>query len=748
MSLSKQLKKIALTLCLLLFVGGDTLAASPDPTAKISIDGGCAQTNSAALAKNVKLVTAAITYCEGGDAYKGTVSIRGRLTDLKHLDIYSSGHPDGNSVSFWLADSQGHKIGIVPAEQGDYWSLLNIDTPKSWKGDREVTLSGIDKSSDWSKWLGLGFKPKSTLYFPIKNYLVFFLKLALIVALIFLPGTWLFSTKKNLCSAAWIPVPGITVLAIFGLIEWTIGSTGGRYIRYTEIAFYAILAADLIRRLLMTKAWHAKKSGLPDGLLWCASVFTLVLMQASAYGINPLPVAQEIGRGGPLPGRMIASPPDHAIPYQTARYMFNHFNGIEQNKDYFGEWNITSRGPLVPLGITALFELFKLPSDVQSTSYRQEIWPLSTSGEDLARMYGWVLNSLVVFGAWHLLSTLKAPRRSIAVAVAWIALCPGTSSEVVYLWPKFLACYFVLIALSSALARKPALSGLAMAFAWLSHPVGALFIPPVGLFAIACNDDFSFTASRIARQFKNGLHFTLGVVAMMSPWLIYKLHLGYHDAFEVYVLGDGHGFTKTPNIWSWLGCRASNFWLTLSPAAFYYSHYMESWLDGPLSAPLRWAIQYCKTLPGNLGFSAFILAYLSLIRPQPNNSLKSLRNLFLIPGFLLMLIFWGYSPDGLGRNALEPIALVLICLASANFTWRKWPIVVLAAVAAESLWMEITGFFFAKGFDPASVKADSWSLILFSILVSATILWLANRRIRMEGTNKFGLNLACSTTIA
>ena len=47
------------------------------------------------------------------------------------------------------------------------------------------------------------------------------------------------------------------------------------------------------------------------------------MLQAASIGLNPLGIAQEYGGDGELPGRMVASPPDHVIPYDTAVYLFH-----------------------------------------------------------------------------------------------------------------------------------------------------------------------------------------------------------------------------------------------------------------------------------------------------------------------------------------------------------------------------------------------------------------------------------------
>ena len=52
--------------------------------------------------------------------------------------------------------------------------------------------------------------------------------------------------------------------------------------------------------------------------------------------------------------------------------------------------------------------------------------------------------------------------------------------------------------------------------------------------------------------------------------------------------------------------------------------------------------------------------------------LSAYRAWLLAGSGAVMLVFWGYSSDGLGRNCLEPVAVLLIIYA-AGLRAPSWP---------------------------------------------------------------------------
>ncbi|MFG1410930.1 hypothetical protein V5G24_07445 [Xanthobacter sp. VTT E-85241] len=544
----------------------------------------------------------------------------------------------------------------------------------------------------------------------------------LIVTLLVVPGLWwnARAAAARRLPSAFVPVPGLLALAATGLLLWIIHPANHLMVTLLYGGASFVLALDVARRWWRAGAWRASLGDQGPGVfaLWGA-----MIAMAMAVGLNPLPVAQESYPGTAIPGRMVASPPDSIVPYFTAAYMFHGKDGIERSKDYFGDWSVAARGPLIPLATNTLLYLFDTaPHD--SPNVERKPWPGTTDGAYLARLLGWIANAMVVLGAGHLLLALgiKPASRPWMLGCLWVALAPAMLINTVFLWPKVLAGFFILLALAALLRGRWGVAAGCGVLAWLSHPVGLLFLPPLGL--IALWTAFGAAGSRREKwsaAVRAGLVFGLVTVVLMAPWLAYKVWLGGHDMFMDYLRGDGHGTAPAKSVLSWLTTRWENFWMTLSPVVYFYSRNMQIWIDGAVSEPLRWTVQYAKTLPAGLGFCLFFPAYMALARPGVDVRLRQLCTVILA-AFALMLLVWGFSRDGLGRNSLEPLIPLMVVLCAAQAKAGPVWLIGLAGIYLEGRWVEFTGFVLEKSFSWANVPLDAWACWSISSLVGLGLL--------------------------
>jgi hypothetical protein len=694
----------------------------------VLVRGGCSPERSPTLQKLPALLGAAITFCDGGDSAKGEVRLQFPDSLLDKVDFFSAGYPDGRAVRIELRNSGGLSIPIHANGKGDQWVPLQVTVPDNWRRGNTLELRLSDSSRELTGWGGLGYREHSLSLYKPNNYFLFSLKAVCVSLLLFLPGLWWNDRSSLRLPIGFVPIPGIAVLALSGLAFWTLSSGVGTAIQWLLYVCYSLAAIDLARRVIGRLAMNRRLlvRDQTSELRVAVLVTVLTFLQALVTGVTPLPMAQEFAAEGNMPGRMIASPPDHLIPYQTAEYFYHRYDGIEHNNEYFGIWNVTSRGPLVSLEINSLFRVFRVDLDkTEHLPIDRSHWPLAFAGEDIARIIGWELNALIILGAFQLLHALGAGRREKILALVWLALSPVVAINTVFLWPKLLAGYFILLALAALIKRRPGIAGFLTALAWLSHPVAALMLPALCLF-IFCMPGFrGGMFPNVQKRLALFIPFLLALSIAMAPWLIYKASLGYQDAFLGYVVGGGNGFTRAENIQSWILVRLSNFWLTLSPAAYFYSQYMHSWLYGPIGDMLRWSVQYAKSLPGHLGFSCFLIAYLAFFSGQPNTVLQNVKWSVLTGGFLAMIVFWGFSADALGRASLEPLSVLLVIYAAASKSpaLRYLPLL-LPALAIENQWLTWSGFLYAPGFKKSMLTYDALGCLLCNSGVCALLLMI------------------------
>lgn len=697
----------------------------PDDAQAIILEGGCDAGHVASLVPADNTRHSAVSFCEHGDQYQGRLTLKLTAAELENIDILYAGYITGSDVRLTLLLPGEKERLLTTREKGEIWSRLPVPDLSGLAPDTPVEVHLTDESSRWTGWGGLAVTKKPLLGQPLSNYTRTIGRTLAILFLLLAPGVFLMAWQRTRMNIAFLPIPGTVLLALAGTGYWAAPRS---VVPALQVGLYVLYAAIMIATLIALCKDRGAIRLVKRDARFCLLAFCLCFAQAMLYGSNPLPVAQEYGEGTPLPGRMVASPPDHGIPYQTSLYMYKRYDGVEQSSAYFGEWNIASRGPLVPLGINALYHLLDPQARLGENEHGSS-WPESAKGAKYASIYGWLLNASVVMGCFYLIGALTTSVYWQRIALTWVVVSPVITINTVFLWPKLLAVYFVLLAVGALLRQRPALSGSCMALAWLSHPVGALMLPAVFLFGLALHLTRLNTPA-IRRATKDSLRFCLALGALMGPWLLYKASLGHPDVLFSYVLGGGRGTLPADSIQQWLSVRWSNFWLTLSPAAFFYSGNMHQWLYGALSEPLRWTIQYAKTLPGAIGFLAYPVALSALLSSARHaRQLNLVRSFLIIGAFLIMLVFWGFSGDGLGRNSLEPVSVLLMLYVVASKTpARRFMPVLLWSVALESLYVQFSGMLFHNDFAFSNIKADTAVLMTANTLLFAALVIIGTRK--------------------
>jgi len=556
-----------------------------------------------------------------------------------------------------------------------------------------------------------------------RNYCWFICAVIAIGTLLFLPGVALRNgwTRFQTANTAFFVLPGLGALVALGWLAWLSPLLG-------TCAATLWLIANLLLAVELTRTWWKYGVVLHANVLTPLCVYALVCASALAFGVLPLRVAQEFGAHSTSQSRMIASPPDHGIPFSSAVYFYLGHNGKTENADYFGQdWSIASRGPITPFAINALFHVFGArPLPFAGTSL--EAWPASADGYYLARIFMVLANALVLLAGLELAMAL-APNSKLATqrGLVWLAAAPVVMINIDFTWPKMLASAFFLLAAKAVIERRPAwLAGMLAGLAYLTHPVGALFTPMLVLFGMHQTwRETEPPASRARSAIRTALWITAGWLLCAAPWLAFKIHLGFPDAFTRYPFGDGRGPLAAESLGSWLYCRWGNLLYSIAPGAFFCSSNMKSWIEGPVSEPMRWAVYYAKTLPAGVGHGLFFAAIWALVRPTTIGLPIGFRRWLLAGSFATILILWGFSGDGLGRNCLEPLVLLVLVYTAAAKDWPRWLVGSLAALSlAEAFSVRVIGI--VEGGSGFPCTAEILALAAICLLAGVGAIFMAS----------------------
>jgi hypothetical protein len=96
-----------------------------------------------------------------------------------------------------------------------------------------------------------------------------------------------------------------------------------------------------------------------------------------------------------------------------------------------------------------------------------------------------------------------------------------------------------------------------------------------------------------------------------------------------------------------------------------------------------------------------------------------------------MVLVWGFSRDGLGRNCLEPL-IVFAILATTAVMPRvtNFSRVLTALLALEAVALLVLAYLASPGFRSANAPTGAWVLIGVTVAAWALLAWLALSRPR------------------
>lgn len=659
------------------------------------------------------------TYVGGADAWTGTLRSAPFRVQTPYLYLPITGYPasPGNRLALCVLKSDG-KVGerLVCAglKAREAIVMWEVDCRRFRGAEAFLELTdGLKESGGWlgvsrpvfSERSGLGSQAVEA---PTRDYGGLYFSAFLLVGVLFLPGVALAARRPESIFAepAYVALPGLLLLAGYGLGLWIFG-----------LAKVFFLGKLVTGALALVAGWLARRGGrlrLGVGGWWPLRFYGIFLLLCLQYSCLPLNVWREGYDSTNMRSRMVAGPPDHGIPFSAACYFFHGYDGRVRSDTYFGvDWSLTSRGPLISFATTAALNVFGITPHDPPENGPQFSWPADQEGFFLSRILGVATNALVLLAAGTLALRLGARGRAgLALCLGWLALSPVLTVNTVFVWPKLLATYFLVVAAGEIFAGGPTRRiAPCLALSYLSHPVGIFFLPVLILLRarLRAGGPPVWRAEWVRRWATAGAWLGAGTLLCLLPWLIFKWRLGHPDHFLQYPLSDGRGIQPAISLGTWLQSRWNGLFYTLMPTGFWFSERFTEWFGLHPSPVVRWNIQYTKTLAPSLGFSCFVVAYWRWVEPERRLGLRLMRLYTLTIPLAFMLLLWGYSDDGLGRDCLQPIVVFLIIYTAAQLDPAKLLFkIALVGLMAETLWVLLSGLFTYPRFAFSQLELGHW----------------------------------------
>ncbi|MBV9763482.1 MAG: hypothetical protein JOZ48_01445 [Acidobacteriaceae bacterium] len=577
--------------------------------------------------------------------------------------LYISGYLNtpGNRLCIeYVTASSGVKSLRIPPElaPGEAWWVREIELPQAEKPLRFV-IHAIDGSSTKQGWLGFSdpflIQNIDNLQ-TAKQILMIFVVTAGAFVSFLSPGLLLRQRYRTL-SFLWIPLPGILILALLGLLAW-FGPERikPRWICRSGLAILLLFACYALARVPLTTF----TSALERRVLAIVVLVGLLGVIKSTYSLGPAGelYAGRISRTLEPGGRADSRISFHGV--QLVALRASPHGGFAH--EFYYPWSYSSRGPIASLAVAPIV----LSSPVQVNGFMPDApWQLfDPQGFAAYRISMIVLASCALITVFGLAAYVLPGNWPLLAFLATVS-APFVIHEVYFTWPKLLSAAFVLIGAYLVLRSFYFWAGFVVGLGYLVHPSALLWLPALAAMAFLFGSPSTLwiSARRIATL-------SLGTFVWILLWLLLNRGSFAQNYFLSYVTMTASTKLTLSN---WLHSRMDSALNTLIPMNLFLFHRdsLETTSIYQSSSPLiRFFFQYWNTLPFGVGigfFFGYLLRafWLGLVKKTIYVSL-----IFVVP-FVIFLVYWGMSSGGLTREGLH--AWVIGLIFTTVLIWQLFP---------------------------------------------------------------------------
>ncbi|MBF0456527.1 MAG: hypothetical protein HQK99_01360 [Nitrospirae bacterium] len=489
------------------------------------------------------------------------------------------------------------------------------------------------------------------------------------VTLIIGPGLALRTFLKKgsvLRTAAFIPVPGVLILSVCGLICWKAAPAANLQLISTLTSLLSLFLCICV--LVMRKA-HELVYRAEWKVIGIVFIVILIAAAKGGYSVGPF---EELYGHTILRTLDAGGRPDSRIQYHVVQLVGNGLYPYSNaGSKYFHPWSFASRTPMG--GLTAAPLVFlaggKPPPGMPVQAWR----PFDNEGFAVYRIAMIVLSASCLFGLFSVASALRG-KRAGHFSVLLTAMTPFFIHEVYYSWSKLATAGLVMTALYLVIVKRPRLSGLFLGLGYLFHPMALLSLPVILFVWIAVEADGSLRDLIFVKYKKILLDGCLIFIICGLFLLLWKAVNGFSDHQEFflkYILMSNEKFGAGTS--AWLISRLQSFANTVIPLYLYVftggAQGVTS-VYGRVPEIIPFIFQYWNTVPFGFGFTAHILLIEKTYGGAREHPMV-FTAVVAVP-FFGFAVYWGFNITGLMPEGLHVWVMSVILF----MVWAWRPLVV------------------------------------------------------------------------
>ncbi len=133
------------------------------------LQGGYPPSKNVHLAPMKNGVVGAISFGEKGDRDRGEIRLEIPARDLKNIDFFYAGYPNGTTLRYEVR-ALGRKpivLNLMPASES--WLELPLRVPEGWSMDDDLSIVAIDENEQFTGWVGLAVAPHRGVFAKVFN---------------------------------------------------------------------------------------------------------------------------------------------------------------------------------------------------------------------------------------------------------------------------------------------------------------------------------------------------------------------------------------------------------------------------------------------------------------------------------------------------------------------------------------------------------------------------------------------------